>query len=126
MITGRPLALGYIRETVLTSDNDVADARRALVEFAERAGYALGTVYVEGVERTPVAFQALVASVIREEALAVAVPGPHPVAMIGAASDIRGRCALDGPTASLPGAAGYRPRRAAGIGGKHASRRATG
>lgn len=121
MITDRPMALGYIRETVLTSDTDVADARRALVEFAEREGYALGTVYVEGVERTPVAFQALVASIIREEAVAVAVPGPYPVAMIGAASAIRGGCALDARVMPQYASAVSHPgRRAIRHGGKHA------
>lgn len=47
----RPLALGYIREDRWMSDQEVADATEVLAEFANHVGYALGTVYVERVER---------------------------------------------------------------------------
>jgi len=97
----RPLALGYIREVSPLSEAEVAEATQDLAEFAEREGYALGTVYVERLEQTPAAFEALVASAIREEAVAVVVPGPHQIALIGAASAIRGRCALDDPLDDL-------------------------
>lgn len=101
-----PLALGYIREDVPMSDAEVAEATRALAEFADSEGYALGTVYVERLDRTPAAFEALVASAIRGEAAAVMVPGPHRVALIGAASTIRGMCPLDAPTIPQSGEAG--------------------
>lgn len=93
----RPLALGYIREDAAMSDTQVAEATRALAEFADREGYALGTVYVERLERTPAAFEALIASAIREEAVAVILPGPHRVAMISAASTVRPMSPLDAP-----------------------------
>lgn len=102
----RPIALGYIREDdVPMSDAEVAEAKRAIAAFAAGEGYALGTVYIERLDRTPAAFEALLASAIGEAAVAVIVPGPHRVMAIGAASTVRTSCPLDSPTIPRTGEA---------------------
>jgi hypothetical protein len=101
----RPIALGYIREDAAMSDAEVAEATRAMTAFAEGEGYALGTVYVERLDRTPEAFEALLASAIGEAAVAVIVPGPHRVMAIGATSTIQ-TCPLDVPAIARTGEAG--------------------
>lgn len=100
-----PLALGYIREDAPMSDLEVAAATRAMAEFAASEGYALGTVYVERVDRTPAAFEALLASAIGEDAVAMIVTGPHRVVAIGAASTVRTQCPLDAPSIPQTGEA---------------------
>ncbi|WP_161962347.1 hypothetical protein [Nocardioides speluncae] len=102
----RPVALGYIREDAPMSDTEVAEATHAMAAYAEGEGYALGTVYVERVDRTPEAFEALLASAIGEAAVAVIVTGPHRVVAIGAASTVRTQCPLDGPSIPQTGEAG--------------------
>jgi hypothetical protein len=102
----RPLALGYIREDVPMSEVDVAEVTRAMAVFAEGEGYELGTVYVERVDRTPEAFEALLTSAIGEAAVAVIVPSPHRVIAIGATSTIQTTCPLDSPIIPRAGEAG--------------------
>jgi hypothetical protein len=89
----RPLALGYVRESSEMSDAELAHAKRVLAEFAASEGYALSTVYVERVERTPAAFEALIATAIRDEAAAVIVPGASHLALIGSATEMTARVA---------------------------------
>lgn len=84
----RPLALGYVREDSQMSKAELAHAKRVLAAFAEREGYALGTVYVERIERTPAAFEALIATAIRDEAAAVIVPGASHLALIGSEAEM--------------------------------------
>lgn len=84
----RPLALGYIREDEWMSEEDFARATCVLSEFADREGYALGTVYIERVERTPAAFEALLATAIRDEAAAIVVPGFEHLALIGSTQEL--------------------------------------
>lgn len=84
----RPLALGYIREDRWMSNEQLTHAKRVLAEFADREGYSLGTIYVDHLERTPAAFEALVATAIREEAAAVIVPGFDNLALIGSAPEL--------------------------------------
>lgn len=84
----RPLALGYIREDRWLSDEEVAHATRVLSDFADDEGYELGTVYVERVERTPAAFESLIATAIREEAAAIVVPGFEHLRLIGSALEL--------------------------------------
>ncbi|MGL5810668.1 MAG: hypothetical protein ACRCYQ_12045 [Nocardioides sp.] len=105
----RPIALGYFREDAPMSDPEVAKATTAMAAFAESEGYELGTVYVERVDRTPEAFEALLASAsaIGEAAVAVIVPGPHRVMAIGATSTIQTTtCPPDAPTIPRTGEAG--------------------
>ncbi|WP_154402864.1 hypothetical protein [Nocardioides speluncae] len=75
------------------SEAELALSRRMLAQFAEQEGYALGTVYVERIEQAPAAFEALVASAIRDEARAVIVPNASHLWLIGAAADIASRVA---------------------------------
>ncbi|WP_109509270.1 hypothetical protein [Nocardioides speluncae] len=70
------------------SEEELARATCLLSEFADREGYALGTVYIERVERTPAAFEALIASVIRDEARAIVVPGFEHLQLIGSAREL--------------------------------------
>lgn len=84
----RPLALGYIREDRWMSEEELARATCVLSEFADREGYALGTVYIERVERTPAAFEALIASAIGDEARAIVVPGFEHLQLIGSAQEL--------------------------------------
>jgi hypothetical protein len=85
----RPLALGYIREDHRTmSEEELARATCQLREFADREGYVLGTVYVERIERTPAAFEALIASAIRDEARVILVPGLEHLQLIGSAEEL--------------------------------------
>lgn len=83
-----PLALGYVREDEWMSEEELARATCVLHEFADREGYALGTVYIERVGRTPAAFEALVASAIHEEAAAIVVPGPGHLQLIVSAQEL--------------------------------------
>lgn len=75
------------------SDGELAHAKRVLAEFAEREGYALGTIYVERPERTPAAFEALVATAVRDEAAAIIVPGASHLALIGSAAELAAHAA---------------------------------
>lgn len=84
----RPLALGYIREDRWMSEEELAKATCVLTEFADREGYALGTIYIERVERTPAAFEALIATAICDEAAAILVPGFEHLQLIGSAPEL--------------------------------------
>jgi hypothetical protein len=84
----QPLALGYIREDRWMSEEELARATCVLAEFADREGYALGTVYIERVERTPAAFESLIATAIRDEAVAIVVPGFEHLQLIGSAPEL--------------------------------------
>ncbi len=85
----RPLAHGYIRAYIMMTATELADAKTDLADFARREGYALGTVYVERLDRSPAAFQALMARVQRDEAAAVIVPGVHHLAVHGSPDALR-------------------------------------
>lgn len=79
----RPLAVAYLRAHLLTTEDELADAKRDLAAFAEREGYTLGQVHVERLDHAPAAFEALVAEVMREQVIAVIVPGTHHLAALG-------------------------------------------
>lgn len=74
----RPTLLGYIRADALTTDRELAVATSHLADFAEQAGYELGTVYVERTDRVPPTFEALMAEAARVGASAVVMPGREP------------------------------------------------
>jgi hypothetical protein len=84
----RPSALGYICEDHRMSEEELAQATCVLREFADREGYTLGPVYVERVERTPAAFEALIATAIRDEVAAIVVPGFEHLQLIGSAGEM--------------------------------------
>jgi nucleotide-binding universal stress UspA family protein len=70
----RPLMLGYLCEPPLHSEAATEKLKTLLAEFAQREGYALGTVYVEHLPTTPAAFDALLEAIRRYEVDAVVVP----------------------------------------------------
>lgn len=81
MIEPRPLLLGYLRADPLTTERELARSTAELAAFAYRAGYALGTVFIERTEKVPAAFAALMAEAERIRAVAVLMPGPPPKIM---------------------------------------------
>jgi len=89
--TTRPLALGYIRAHLLMTETELADAQAGLADFARREGYAFGTVYVERIDRYPAALHALIASVQRDAAATVIVPGVHHLAVHGTPNALKER-----------------------------------
>lgn len=70
----RPLLLGYARRDLYLSDRHVDDLKRELGAFAQLEGFAMGSVYLEGPDTAPAAFEALVISVNRYEISAVVLP----------------------------------------------------
>ena len=87
----RPLLLGYIRRHLLMTDAELDDAKERLGLFAEIEGFTLGTVYVEHLETTPAAFEALVEAVNRYEVTAVVVPSMLHFALLSAPAAIKDR-----------------------------------
>ena len=87
----RPLLLGYIRRHLLMTDAELDDAKERLGLFAEIEGFTLGTVYVEHLETTPAAFEALVEAVDRYEVTAVVVPSMLHFALLTAPAAIKDR-----------------------------------
>jgi hypothetical protein len=87
----RPLLLGYIRRHLLTTDAELDEAKERLGLFAEIEGFTLGTVYVEHLETTPAAFEALVEAVDRYEVTAVVVPSMLHFALLSAPAAIKDR-----------------------------------
>jgi hypothetical protein len=74
----RPVLLGYVRADALTTERELAQSASDLAAFADREGYALGTVFVERTDRVPAAFEALMSEAARVGASAVLMPGPQP------------------------------------------------
>jgi hypothetical protein len=87
----KPLLLGYLRMHLLMSDDELADAKDRLERFADLEGFTLGTVYVEHLETSPAAFEALVEAVNRYEATAVVVPSMLHFALLSAPAAIKDR-----------------------------------
>lgn len=87
----RPLLLGYIRRHLLMTDTELDDTKERLRFFAEIEGFALGTVYVEHLETSPAACEALVEAVNRHEVAAVVVPSMLHLALLSAPAAIKDR-----------------------------------
>jgi hypothetical protein len=85
----RPLLLGYVRKHLLMTDGELDDTRERLKHFAQVEGFAMGTVFVEEIETSPAAFEALVEAVSRYEVTAVVVPSMLHFAVISAPAAIR-------------------------------------
>lgn len=85
----RPLLLGYARRDLYLSDRRVNDLRRELGAFAQLEGFAMGSVYVEDPDTAPAAFDALVASVSRDEITAVVLPSLRHLALVGDPAQVR-------------------------------------
>ncbi len=87
----KPLLLGYLRMHLLMTDDELADVKERLERFADLEGFTLGTVYVEQLETSPAAFEALVEAVDRYEATAVALPSMLHFALLSAPAAIKDR-----------------------------------
>jgi hypothetical protein len=70
----RPLLLGFVLKHLLMTDDELAETKQRLEEFAALEGFAMGTIYVEDTATTPAAFEALIEAVNRYEVTAVVVP----------------------------------------------------
>lgn len=85
----RPMVLGYIREHVLMTPAEVARVRGELETFARTEGYALGTVFVERLDRSPAAFHALVAALGRVDRPAVVIPAVRHLAAVDGVRNLK-------------------------------------
>ncbi|WP_329005402.1 hypothetical protein OHA18_18705 [Kribbella sp. NBC_00709] len=63
--------------------------RRELAGFAQLEGFVMGSVYLEGPDTAPAAFEALVTSVNRYEITTVVVPEWRHLALVGDPSAVR-------------------------------------
>jgi hypothetical protein len=70
----RPLLLGYVLKHLLMTNDELAETKERLEQFASVEGFAMGTIYVEGSATTPAAFEALIEAVNRYQVTAVVVP----------------------------------------------------
>jgi hypothetical protein len=85
----RPLLLAYLRKHLLMSATELADTKGRLVHFAEVEGFALGDVYIEEVETSPAAFEALIEAVNRYEVTAVVLPSMLHFTLLGPPATIK-------------------------------------
>lgn len=76
----RPTMLGYIAADPLSTERELATSTAALAAFADREGYALGTVYIDRTGTPPAAFAAMLEEAARTGARAIVMPGPVVVA----------------------------------------------
>ena len=80
----KPLVLGYIRQHLLMTDDELDHVKSGLVRFAAVEGFTLGTVFVEQCESIPAAFEALVQAIGHQQANAVVLPSMLHFAGLGA------------------------------------------
>jgi hypothetical protein len=85
----RPLILGYLRQHLLMTEDELADTKERLAHFAQTEGFALGTVYIEQVDTAPAAFEALVEAANRDDITAVVVPSMFHFAVLSAPATIK-------------------------------------
>ena len=74
---------GYLRAHLLLTEEELADARGRLAQFAESEGYRLGTVYVERIDHAPAAFGALIQSLEHDRPEAIVIPNVLHLAGLG-------------------------------------------
>lgn len=70
----RPVMLGYFLEAFLMTPTERARVKEQLIEFAVRQRYAVRAIFVEGLDTRPVAINALIEMVRRDNLTAVVVP----------------------------------------------------
>jgi hypothetical protein len=85
----RPLLLGYVLKHLLMGDDELAETKERLEEFAVVECFAMGTVYVEDTATSPAAFGALIEAVNRYEVTAVVVPSLLHFAALSAVHNIK-------------------------------------
>ena len=85
----RPLLLGYILKHLLMTDGELADTKVQLEQFAQVAGFAMGTIYTEETETTPAAFEALIEAVNRYVVTTVVIPSRLHFAALAVTHDVK-------------------------------------
>lgn len=85
----RPLVLGYVAERFLMTVSELEDLTDHLAAFARAESYLLGRVFVERIDRSPAAFQALLEVLERQDARAVLIPTMHHLAVLGDSTAVR-------------------------------------
>jgi len=85
----RPLLLGFVLRHLLMTDDELAETKERLEEFAAVEGFAMGSVYVEDTATSPAAFAALVEAVNRYEVTAVVVPSLLHFAALSAVHNVK-------------------------------------
>jgi len=85
----QPLVLGYVAERFLMTVSELEDLTDHLATFARAEGYTLGRVFVERIDRSPAAFQALLGALEKQDAQAVVIPTMHHLAVLGDSTVVR-------------------------------------
>jgi hypothetical protein len=85
----RPLLLGYVLKHLLMTDDELAETKDQLEQFAAVEGYAMGTIYVEDNSTTPAAFEALIDAVNRYEVTTVIIPSRLHFAALAVTHDVK-------------------------------------
>ncbi|NEA32017.1 hypothetical protein [Streptomyces sp. SID13031] len=80
----KPLVLGYIRQHLLMTEDELVGVKARLVDYAFAEGFTMGTVFIEQRESTPAAFEALVQAISQDQASAVVLPSMLHFAVLGA------------------------------------------
>jgi hypothetical protein len=82
-VTVGPILLGYMCVRLDAPSNAAARGQTVLARYAEREGFALGTVFVErDVNRPLSALAALIETAKREDITVVAVPTPTDLGLL--------------------------------------------
>lgn len=82
--TNRRISFGYLNEHSMMGDSELAAMRRRIVECSQADGRELAAIYIERVETSPFAWQALLEKLPDSSGLnVVIVPGPHHLASVG-------------------------------------------
>ncbi len=85
----RPLLLGYLLRHLLMTEEELYSAKERMEHFAQVEGFAMGTTYVEEIDTSPAAFQALIDAVYHYEVTAVVVPSMLHLAVLSAPATIK-------------------------------------
>ncbi|GAA3550090.1 hypothetical protein [Kribbella ginsengisoli] len=80
----KPLLLGYVRQHLLMTQEELAGVKDRLATYATTEGFTMGPVFVEQRESTPAAFEALVQAIGQYQARAVVLPSMLHFAVLGA------------------------------------------
>jgi len=85
----RPLLLGFVLRHLFMTDDEFAETKERLDQFAAAEGFAMGTIYCEETATSPAAFAALVEAVDRYEVTAVVVPSLLHLAALAVTHNIK-------------------------------------
>jgi O-acetylhomoserine/O-acetylserine sulfhydrylase-like pyridoxal-dependent enzyme len=78
-----PLALGYLRQYLSMTGDDLGLVKKQMQAFAEHKGFILGMVFVEQLHTDPAAFDALVTAANLREITVVIVPTRAHLSAVG-------------------------------------------